>query len=290
MGSLGSAGSAQFPWPYPGGSSSRGASSHRGLQPGDAQLASSDASDRAHSHGQLGPPGLSPVRWGAADDSTRAPSPGPLEELPASQREQPLLVHLGEPSDEKLSQHELEDNAAEVLAQQLSPRRKAVPENASEDGVAAAVAAADAQEGSGTREDPMDMTGLGGYQPSHGHDSLGHIVGRSRTPIDRRLAYDGKGYTWPEFRDWYGDHALAFWQSADEDPLAERDWAWLMLQLNANRLALRQLVSRDTPRMQRLLANHVPSIPDFDCGEAAAIGGFQARANDVLEAFAHSYE
>ena len=91
LANLGSAGSAQFPWPYPGGSISRGASFFRGLQPGDAQLASSDASDRAHSHGQLGPPGLSPVRWGAADDSTRAPSPGPLEELPASQRgEEPI--------------------------------------------------------------------------------------------------------------------------------------------------------------------------------------------------------
>ena len=279
----------QFPWPYPSGSSSRGASSHGGLQRGDAQLASSGASDRAHSHGQLGfeniplPPGLSPVRWGSADDSTPASSPGPMEELPASPREQPLLVHLGEPSDEELDEQELEDNAAEVLAQQLCPRRKAVPENASEDGDAAAVAAADAQEGSGTRKDPMNMTGLGGNQPSH-------IVRRSRTPIDRRLAYDEKGYTWPEFRSWYGDHAHAFWQTAPEDPLAEVDWAWLMLQVNVNRSILKRLQTRETPRMQRLIANCLPSVPDFDAGGAASSGGFQASANSVLESFAHSYE
>ena len=170
-----------------------------------------------------------------------------------------------------------------MLAQQFSPRRQAVSENASEHGVAAAVAAEAAQEASGTWQDPMGMTALAGHQPSI-------IDRRSRTPIDRRLAYDGKGYSWLEFRSWYGDHALAIWQSADEDPLAREEWAWIMVQVNANRRILQQLVTRDTPRMKRLIANSLPLIPGSEVGAAAPSGGYQASVNDVLEAFAHSYE
>ena len=250
----------QFPWPYPSGSCSSGAISHRDLHPGGAQLASSDtrASDRAHSHGQFGTPG-----------PARTPATGPTRQAQLASSDA-SAAHFGEPS-------------AEMLAQQFSPRRQAVSEHASEHGVAAAVAAEAAQEASGTWQDPMGMTALAGHQPSI-------IDRRSRTPIDRRLAYDGKGYSWLEFRSWYGDHALAIWQSADEDPLAREEWAWIMVQVNANRRILQQLVTRDTPRMKRLIANSLPLIPGSEVGAAAPSGGYQASVNDVLEAFAHSYE
>ena len=150
----------QFPWPYPSDSCSSGAISHRDLHPGGAQLASSDASDRAHSHGQFGTPG-----------PARTPATGPTRQAQLASSDA-SAAHVGEPS-------------AEVLAQQFSPRRQAVSESSSGHGVAAAVAAEAAQEASGTWQDPMGMTALAGHQPS--------IIGRrSRTPIDRRLAYDGK--------------------------------------------------------------------------------------------------
>ena len=73
--------------------------------------------------------------------------------------------------------------------------------------------------GDGSAGSTVEQAGIGNSEPAASANSLNSAdTHRADTHRERRIARDGKAYTWPEFLEYYGDQA---WRQAEVAAAAE---------------------------------------------------------------------